>query len=127
VFRFALRNRDAAIDQVPRQRIDWDRLAVDLDPADSEIEIVAFTIDGEPGRIFLGPEKRSASHAPLVLRPADDELQIARVEAFLPASTDRSLEERPGLYVASVPRPEVHEVEIDPVLERRLRALGYAE
>ncbi len=127
VFRFALRNRATPIGQGPSPLIDWDRLAVDLDPADSELEIVAFTIDGEPGGMFLGPEKRQASRAPLVLRAADDELQITRVEALLPSGTERSLEEPPGLYVANIRRREVNEVELDAELERRLRALGYAE
>jgi hypothetical protein len=74
---------------------------------------------------FLGAGARAAG-APIALDPNSPELRVARMTSLFEATLEASSVAPLGAYLGVVQPSPAPVVVLDPVVEERLRALGYA-
>jgi len=122
-FRLRLENQGNPIEQFPARIVDRDVLTIRVDPADAPVFIERFELDGVPGPVHGGARKLQLGPLPVRLDRAM--LGVERMETLFPVSFELSLHAAPGLYVGLTRGMTGMEVEIDPELRDRLRALGY--
>jgi arylsulfatase A-like enzyme len=125
VFRLELRNRPNPIDEPPLRLVDQDRLVFAVEPPDAAIEIESLAMGGSPAPLFLGAAARSAV-VPIVLEPGSAELRVGRMGSLFRPTQDASSTAPFGAYLGVVQRSPAPVVVLDPEVEERLRALGYA-
>jgi len=118
-----LRNRPNPLQEPPFVFVDQDQLVFSVEPPAAPFEIESLKIDGVAAPIFLGEDGRLASAPPLVIDPAAPELRVERMDGLIPASRGAS---SLGAHLGVVRRTSALGVALDPAVEERLRALGYA-
>jgi arylsulfatase A-like enzyme len=124
-FRLELRNVPNPIAEPPWRLVDHDRLVFSAEPPGAAIRIESLAIDGAPAPLFLGADARSAS-APLALDPTAPELAVAHMTTLFPPTQEASSVAPLGAYLGVVQRSSAPIVSLDPAVEERLQALGYA-
>jgi arylsulfatase A-like enzyme len=123
--RLELRNLPNPIAEPPRLLVDQDRLVFSVEPHDAVIEIESLAIDGSPAPLFLGAGARAAG-VPIALDPTSPDLRVARMTSLFEATLEASSVAPLGAYLGVVQPSPAPVVVLDPVVEERLRALGYA-
>ena len=125
-FRMLLRNRANPIGQPPLNIVDRDSLIFSLEPEDAALEVAKLHLDGVPAPLFLGARKRRIEELPIVVSPASAELRVDRMRGLFEVTREASIEAEPGVYLGVIRSPASESVKLDPAIEARLRALGYA-
>ena len=120
-----LENRPNPAPDPPHRIVDHEWVSFRLDPPDASLEWVSFEIDAGPASIFIGASGQPQGTAPLILDLADPELRVARMGALFETTPEASIVATRGAYLGWVSGVETGDVELEPEILERLRALGY--